>query len=289
MTRLLLLLTFLLLLIGCSNPPEEPLPPDMQAIVDQGTIRIGIHAADFPPFSFHENNERKGFEIDITKALVDAVFGDTVTIEWVPTLIWRPTDGNRFDTLRGGKIDFYLRITHTISREEEAQWTVPYLLTGKQFMVKSDSGIDEWADLANETICYESDYETNLLNWSEVLGIPIEPMLIFNDVPFINGECAAILSDWSELMFSMHLYSSTHEEGNQWVTIGDLINQEGEIGYEPIALAIKPDAPGLHSAMNAALIEMINDGRLQAIYDEWLPEQPPWALEELLDVPPADR
>ena len=285
MTRLLLLLTFLLLLIGCSNLPEEPLLPDMQAVVDQGTIRIGIFGGDLPPYAFSDNSERKGVDIDIAKALVNAVFGDAITIEWIIT-----TRVARLDSIREGNIELNFEpLKLTTPDEEDAQWTVPYLLDGQQFMVKSDSGIIEWADLTNETICFEPDYETNLLSWSEAQGIPIEPMLVFNLAPFINGECAAFINPRSKLMELMFLHAPTSEEGNQWVTIGDLINQEGEIGYEPIALAIKPDAPGLHSAINAALIEMINDGRLQAIYDEWLPEQPPWALEELLDVPPAAR
>ena len=279
MRRLLLLLMFLLPVIGCSNEADRSFSPDMQAIVDQGAIRIGVQGSDSPPYSTFEEGQGSGFIVAITEAMVDAAFGDAVAIEWVPTV------GNRLDSVRAGDIDLDMRqLTHGLERAEDVEWTVPFVMNGYQFLVNADSGISGWTDLANKTVCHTSDAQKPLQAWSEAQGIAIEQMLVFHPGPFIEGECTALFDKWSWLTHWMVLYSPQGEEENQWVTIGDLVNPEGEPAYESIAVAVKPDAPGLYDAINSALIDMINDGDLQEVYDEWLPEQPPWAVEALLET-----
>jgi ABC-type amino acid transport substrate-binding protein len=273
------------------EPTEVPIAPDVAAIVESGVIRVGINDAPLLPFAIVGDGPTEGFEIDLAEAVVNSAFGDAVMIEWVPV-----SAENRLDAIREGDIDLLIRATtHTVSRDADALWTIPYFLDGQRVLVSADSGITELSDLADETICVNmgTDWETNLLAYMEAEGIPIETLEMGADgTPFFQGLCPAVTLDWSLIM---HLGLSFNMMGGDeaaWTSIGDsMITQvDGEqLGYEPFAVGVRPDATGLHAAIDSALVELIEDGTWQTLYDEWMPEQPLWTLEDLLEAQPAQR
>ena len=118
--------------------------------------------------------QRKALKLIWLKQSSIQLLVTTVMIEWVPV-----SAENRLDAIREGDIDLLIRATtHTVSRDADALWTIPYFLDGQRVLVSADSGITELSDLADETICVNmgTDWETNLLAYMEAEGIPIETL-----------------------------------------------------------------------------------------------------------------
>ena len=274
------------------EPTEVPIAPDVAAILESGVIRVGINDAPLLPFAIIGDGPTEGFEIDLAEAVVDSAFGDDVMIEWVSV-----SAENRLDAIREGDIDLLIRATtHTVSRDADALWTTPYFLDGQRVLVSADSGITELSDLADETICVNlgTDWETNLIAYMEAeAGIPIETLEMGDDgTPFFQGLCPAFTVDWSLLMHLGLFFNMMGGDAAAWTSIGDFMITEvdGEqLGYEPFAIGVRPDAAGLHVAVDSALVSLIEDGSWQTLYDEWMPEQPLWSAEDLLTALAAHR
>jgi ABC-type amino acid transport substrate-binding protein len=242
------------------------------------------------PFAIQEDGDTIGFEIDLAREVVIGIFGDDVAIEWVPV-----SAENRLKMIRQGELDLLLRsTTHTLSREADALWTVPYFLDGMRLVVAAESGMTQWAQLAGKTICVNQGTlaEDNLTAFMLEQGITIEMIELGMGEPFIAGECVAVASDWSLLMHQGLAFNMMGGEDPVWVTIGDLMTvvvADQQLGYEPFAIGVNPAAPALHEAADEVLRMLVADGTWQALYDQWIPEAAPWTPAEMLAAPPANR
>ena len=133
---LLVGLLILGLLSGCAAQKEE------------GTLVMGTNA-DFPPFELrNEQNEVDGFDVDIAKAVAEAM-GKELVIEDMAF------DG-LIPALQTDKIDIAIAgMTITPERLEEVDFSTPYYNAGQTVVVREENEIQMWTTWSGKLIAVQ--------------------------------------------------------------------------------------------------------------------------------------
>ena len=142
---LFLLLVFCFVSLVCSG---EGIAGTLQDVKRRGKLIAGVKT-DYPPFGFlDKKGVNKGFDIDIAKALSKELFGNEKAVQFVPV-----TSGNRIESLTSKKIDIIVAtFTITEERKREVDFSSPYFITGELILVRGDSKITNYQDLAGRKV-----------------------------------------------------------------------------------------------------------------------------------------
>ena len=124
----------------------------MKEIADSGKIKVGVKF-DQPGLGFKDatSDIPTGFDVEVAKILVSKLGIDPESdkVEWVETV-----SDNREPFLESGKVDLVLAsYSITDERRELVGQTGPYMVTGQQVLVKSDSDVEGIADLKGKEVC----------------------------------------------------------------------------------------------------------------------------------------
>jgi polar amino acid transport system substrate-binding protein len=120
----------------------------LQDVKARGKLIVGVKT-DFPPLGFLDNKGvNKGFDIDIAKALSKELFGNEDAVEFVSV-----TSENRIAFLISGKVDLIAAtLTITEERKKQVDFSIPYFITGETILVRADSEITKYQDLARKKV-----------------------------------------------------------------------------------------------------------------------------------------
>ena len=140
-----LLLAFCFLSLVYSG---EGIAGTFQDVKRRGKLIAGVKT-DYPPLGFlDKKGVNKGFDIDIAKALSKELFGNEEAIQFVPV-----TSGNRIAFLTSKKIDIIVAtFTITEERKEQVDFSIPYFITAQLILVRGDSNITKYQDLAGKKV-----------------------------------------------------------------------------------------------------------------------------------------
>ena len=123
----------------------------MKEIADSGKIKVGVKF-DQPGLGFKDaaSDSPTGFDVEVAKILVSKLGLDPkADVEWVETV-----SDNREPFLESGKVDLVLAsYSITDERRQIVGQTGPYMVTGQQVLVKSDSDVAGIADLKGKEVC----------------------------------------------------------------------------------------------------------------------------------------
>lgn len=137
----------------------------MEELSKAGTIKVGVKY-DQPGLGFKGAADKvpAGFDIEIAKLLVADLCIDpsSTKVSWVETI-----SDNREPFLEAGKVDVVLA-TYSITddRRKVVGQAGPYMITGQQILVKSDSKVAGVADLQGKEVCSVTG-STSLTNVSK--------------------------------------------------------------------------------------------------------------------------
>lgn len=123
--RRLTLLAGLLLAVGTGFPA---------AAQDKPPIRIAVEGA-YPPFNYIENNELQGFEVDLSKALCEAMKAECVLVQHEWDGIIRSLLGREYDAVMSS-----LEITER--RQKRIAYSKPYYRIPAVFIAPKDNSIE---------------------------------------------------------------------------------------------------------------------------------------------------
>ncbi len=144
--------TFLSLLLICCFLSVfyslEGIAGTLQDVKTRGKLIAGVKT-DYPPLGFlDKKGVNKGFDIDIAKAISKELFGNEEAIRFVPV-----TSENRIPFLTSKKIDIIVAtLTITEERKREVDFSSPYFITGQSILVRGDSKITKYEDLAGKKV-----------------------------------------------------------------------------------------------------------------------------------------
>lgn len=131
----------LLFVAGCSGSGESE---SVESTSDKEVIKVGAVPDGFPT-SFKENDEIKGFSVDIIKAIVEEAGYE---IEWVIT-DWNGVLAN----LQTGKIDTASNFAATEERGQDYNFTDPYYSSKAAIATaEDDETLNEITDLSGKQI-----------------------------------------------------------------------------------------------------------------------------------------
>ena len=142
---LLLLLVFCFVSLVYSG---EGIAATLQDVKRRGKLIAGVKT-DYPPLGFlDKNGGNEGFDIDIAKAIAKELFGNEEAVQFVPV-----TSGDRIAFLTSKKIDVVVAtFTITEERKREVDFSSPYFITGQLILVRGDSKITKYQDLAGKKV-----------------------------------------------------------------------------------------------------------------------------------------
>ena len=137
-----------ILVLLCLFPFGDGVAGTLQDVKARGKLIVGVKT-DFPPFGFlDKKGGNKGFDIDIAKALSKELFGNEEAVEFVSV-----TSENRIPFLTSGRVDLIAAtLTITEERKKQVDFSIPYFISGQMILVRADSKITKYQDLAGKKV-----------------------------------------------------------------------------------------------------------------------------------------
>jgi general L-amino acid transport system substrate-binding protein len=187
-----------------ANNEEAPaVTGRLKTVLDRGSLICGVEGS-IPGFSFVENGEYSGLDVDVCKAVAAALFDDPTKVEY------RNLDSTeRFEALKSGEVDMLSRnTTWTINRDTVVgmEFAPVTFYDGQGMMARTAENVTELTDLEGKSICVEAGTTTelNLTDQMRQLNVTFEPV-VFKDADaayaaYDEGRCDAMTSDRSQLV-----------------------------------------------------------------------------------------
>jgi ABC-type amino acid transport substrate-binding protein/ABC-type amino acid transport system permease subunit len=242
---------------GAATASVVPAPPpvDCDAATDRltavrctGVLRVGVRG-DYPLFAELHDGERRGFEIDLARALA-AWLG--VAAEFVGV---GPAD--RIAALAEGRADLVVATTgHTRQRDEQALFVRPHYYQS-QTVVLGPRGLAlaRLPDLAGRTVCVTVGNSTNAALWQAGARLMLWPDARTLLAQLDGGACALAAQDDSLVAAAMR-------------DPGFAARLEPKFGFAPLPWGVmvgRDDGAALAQALGLALQALHADGTLRAL------------------------
>jgi general L-amino acid transport system substrate-binding protein len=251
-------------------------PASAQATLDtvkkRGKLLCGVSPVA-PGFSYADDKGvRRGFDVDVCRAVSAAVFGEPDKVEYVPL-----NTNVRFQAVQSGEVDILSRQnTWSFSRDTSLglDFGPVVFYDGQGLMAPAKLNVKSAAELANAAICLLPGTTTlqNLEDYFRPKNVKYESVVFENSDEwrnaFFNGRCDAITTDRSDLA-SVRAIANDPE---QYVVLPETISKE------PLAPAIRQNDPNWRDIVNwtvYALIAAEEKGITQANVESQLKSEDP--------------
>ncbi len=251
---------------GCEKEENDLLA----AIEKRGTLRVATDQ-NYPPQSFLEDGEWKGFDIAVAKEIAKRL---GVTLEPLHSEWQEVTSGNwgeRWDINVGS-------MAETKTRAQVLSFAKPpYYYTPAYFGVSPESGVTTLAGLAGKTIC--SGAETTYESWLNGTLDDIPEERIFESPPAnkqivtrsTENECLEAIATVSNNAYEIMIASQSFIDAA--VADGKLIRLDPAVYVEDLCVATTKshalDPSRLMTKIGESIAAMHKDGTLKALSEEW--------------------
>ncbi len=139
--------------VACSgkktdNASTAPAEGENAAATETGkALKVGFDMDGFEPFGYtNENGEWIGFDLDLAAEVVKLIDGYD-SIELVP-INWDTKD----EEIKNGSVDIIWNGFTIEGRENDYEWTEPYMRNHQVIVVPENSGINSKADLKDKIV-----------------------------------------------------------------------------------------------------------------------------------------
>ncbi|MGO4572757.1 transporter substrate-binding domain-containing protein [Microvirga sp. 2TAF3] len=228
---------------------------------DKPQIRIAVEGA-YPPFNYIENNELQGFEVDLSKALCEAMKADCVLVQHEWDRIIRGLINRDYDAIMSS-----LEITDR--RQKRIAFSKPYYRIPAIFIARKDNAIGTAtpATLAGKKIgaadrSDHADYLRQFYKFSEIIpySSPVEANL-----DLLVGRIDAVFGDKR----SLTAFLGTRE--------GDCCRIVGGSPATPAykrqfyGIGLRKEDQDLKNRFDSAIDQVIADGTYDRIRAKYFP------------------
>jgi polar amino acid transport system substrate-binding protein len=244
--------------------PDGPLPKAgslpansfMRSVADRGKLVVGV-SQDTPPFGYLNpfDNQIEGFDIDLSRLVAKAIFGDDGHIEFHVI-----DPAQRIWQLRDGTLDMVARTFEiTCNSRKQVEFSTTYFDSGQRLLVGKSTNFQSLQDLAGKKVC--AAFGTTSLD--NVLDAPSRPLVTagrdWTDclVLFQQGQVDAISGDEVILNGLAAQDQSTRVVGAKFFD-------------QPYGLGVSQAHPEFVRFVNAVLEKARTDGTWAAMYNKWL-------------------
>jgi polar amino acid transport system substrate-binding protein len=260
-------------LLGDGIPTLAQTDDSLQTILDSGKFTYGLEA-QYRPFEFRdENNQIIGFDIDLANEIAErwGVEAEPIDTDWATVI----------QTLYNGGFDFILGgMTGTEARYERVNFSVPYMDASSGLIIKAGSGIADRADLDGLVVAAGAGTPSvqQLEITAEELGITYNGAIrtFDNDAVAYEAMRAGRIDAYASSLVSLNDFAQANE-GFEVIPF-----QSEAWAAEYTVAAFQKEDEALRQRFNETLLEIREDGTLDALQEKWfgrtfgpLPEEPP--------------
>ena len=243
MRKFVTVVLVLLILCGCSSFEKD---------VSKGEIVIG--SDQFEPFSYIDNGEMRGIDVDIAKEALSRM-GYTPVFKRIE---WQKKD----EYLRSGEIDCLWGGFSMNDREDLYAWAGPYLFSNQTVMVKEDSDIYSLADLKNKIVGVQA---TSKAEWAFENNDQLDDIRYLYTFSTINEVFISLQRAYVDAIAGHELALKALIRGSD-----DYRFLDESIMTSMLGVAFKKDYDQSFLALLAnTLHEMRNDGTIKEIIDSY--------------------
>ncbi|WP_332872900.1 glutamate ABC transporter substrate-binding protein, partial [Desertihabitans aurantiacus] len=239
------------------EPGEMPAGSTMAEIAERGRLVAGVSADTYLMGSRNPTTgEIEGFDIDLVKALAEALLGDEDAYE-----LRVITATERIPVLESGEVDLVARnMTITCERWESIAFSAEYYRSGQKVLARTSSGIESPDDLAGRRVCAPEG--TSSLERLRAELPEAEAVAAANHtgclILFQSGEVDAITGD--DTVLAGLVVQDPYAEVLDMEPLSD----------EPYGLGFNAAQTDLVAFTNRVLADRIADGSWEDSYDRWL-------------------
>jgi general L-amino acid transport system substrate-binding protein len=192
------LLTFALVMVT-----GTALASTKDEVIKRGILHCGVNIG-LPGFSNpDQNNNWKGLDVDVCRAVAAAVLGNSQKVKFIPY-----TAKERFTALQSGEIDILSRnTTWTLTRDGSlgVNFAGVSYYDGQGFMVSKSLGIKSALELDGAAVCLTAGTTTelNLADYFRASRMSYKPIVFDSPDQMVKGfeanRCDVLTSDQSQL------------------------------------------------------------------------------------------
>ncbi|WP_431306774.1 transporter substrate-binding domain-containing protein [Ewingella americana] len=228
------------------------------SVAKEEVVRFAT-TATYPPFEWvNEHNEIVGYEIDLTNALCEAAkvkctFTNQIWDSVIPSLKFR-----RYDASVSG-------LDITPERLKQVEFTKPYFKNTAILLVRSDSTVQNFADLKGKKVGMENGVTHQRYINDKFPEVTTVAYASWNDslLDLKNGRLDAIFADTAVVQEWLKTNPTLKTAGEK-VTDPDYFG----IGY---GMMFRKGNIALLERFNKAIDEITANGKLKTINDKWFP------------------
>ncbi|MCD8315872.1 MAG: amino acid ABC transporter substrate-binding protein, partial [Eggerthellaceae bacterium] len=224
---------------------------------DDFTLIVGLDNS-YPPYGFiGDDGELTGFDIDLATEVAERN-GWNLDLEAID---WDTKDA----LLNQGTINAIWNGFTMEGREDSYTFSEPYMLNEQVIVVKSDSGITSWDDLAGLTVMTQVDSaaldlledEDGQKDLADTFG-SLEQISDYNNafMQLDSGMVDAVACDLSIAEYQMAA------NPDEYVMLDPL-------NSEHYAVGVQKGTTELADAISETLLEMYNDGTIAELCEKW--------------------
>ncbi|WP_303969557.1 transporter substrate-binding domain-containing protein [Sporosarcina ureae] len=250
---MLLLAVSVLVLAACGSDEEkstESTDDTAYKLVNEGKFTFAASGV-YKPFSYEEDGELTGFDIEIGNALAEKMGLEANPVTNPFETILQGLVGNKFDAIIGS-------MAYTKERAEQADFTEPYYYSGGMiFVAKDNDDITSPEDLKGKKIgvIAQSTYEESAKELSDDLQYYTSDVVALKDLTVKGRIDAVITADIVGFEAIENGFEIKEVDKPMWV--------------EQPSIAVNKENPELTKALDEALKEMIDDGTYAEISEKW--------------------
>ena len=243
--------TMVFSLAGCGSSS------DVKKSADKEKFIVGFDAA-FPPYGYQdENGEYVGFDLDLAAEVCKRN-------DW--ELVKQPIDWNAKDMeLNSGTISCIWNGFTMNGREDEYAWTDPYVDNSQVFVVKADSGIATFADLAGKSVAVQTDSSAEAAlkeDDNKELKDSFKELVVVSDynTAFMNLDSNAVEAIAMDIGVAKYQMESRDGE---YKILDDVLSAE------QYAVGFAKNNTELRDKVQKTLDEKRKDGKFAEIAEKW--------------------
>lgn len=218
------------------------------------TLIVGFDA-NFPPMGFMENGEYVGFDLDLAKEVANRL-GMELELK---SINWDAKDAE----LKQGSVNVLWNGFTIQGRENDYEWTTPYMKNRQVAVVSKDSPINSLADLKGKKVVVQVDSSAkDALNDNAELKASVKEVIEVGDyLTALNdlrtGGVDAVLMDETVAGYNLE------KNGGDYRIIDEALSEE-EYG-----VGFLKGNTELRDKVQGALEEMAKDGTMAEISNKW--------------------
>jgi len=256
------LMTAVMLTAGVANIASAQ---TLKKVTDNNKITVAYRESSVPFSYLISQTKAVGFSVDLTEAILDdvrkAVKKPNLEVAYLSV-----TSQNRIPLLMNGSIDLECgSTTNNSTRGKDVAFAINHFYTGTRLLTKTNSGVQNYADLAGKTVASTTGTTNALvmrkynaeknLDMKILLGKDHDDSLLL-----VEGDRALAFAMDDILLFGLRANSKNPDSLH---VVGDSLQ------VEPYACMLRKDDPEFKAVVDGTISRLMKSGEFSKMYTKW--------------------